>query len=150
YTNTGIATLELSEVAPGCGCMKVQDWTRQLEPGQSGVINVRYDSHHYTGPFAKSIFVTCNDPSNPKPMLEIKGYVFRPIEISPFSAAITLTAEHPSNATSVKIISHVDEPLILSPPISSNPALVPELRTNQPGKEYELFVSSAATTGFVR
>src|SRR5262249_11570385 len=37
YTNTGIATLELSEVSPGCGCMKVQDWTRKLEPGQSGV-----------------------------------------------------------------------------------------------------------------
>jgi hypothetical protein len=152
YTNTGIATLEFSEVSPACGCMKIQDWTRKVEPGQSGTLDVRYDSHHYTGPFAKSVFVTCNDPANPKPILEIKGYVFRPIEISPFSAAITLTAETPSNAASVKIISHVDEPLILSPPISSNPALLPELRTNQPGKEYQLVVSSPAPmpTGFVR
>jgi hypothetical protein len=85
-------------------------------------------------------------------MLEIKGYVFRPIEIVPFNAAITLTAETPSNAASVKIISHVDDPLVLSPPTSSNPALVPELRTNQPGKEYQLIVScpAAAASGFVR
>jgi hypothetical protein len=132
--------------------MKVQDWTRKVEPGKSGSIRVRYDSHHYTGPFAKSIFVTCNDPANQKPILEIKGYVFRPIEITPFNAAITLTAETPSNATSVKIISHVDEPLILSPPVSSNPALIAELRTNQPGKEYQLVVSSPSPSpsGFVR
>jgi len=143
YTNTGIAVLELSEVSPGCGCMTVRDWTKQLQPGQAGSITVRYDSHHYTGPFAKSVFVTCNDPEFAKPMLEVKGYVFRPVELSPMNAAVMLTSETPSNSASVKITSHLDAPLTLSPPVSSSPVFAAELRTNVPGKEYQLIVSTS-------
>lgn len=144
YTNTGVAPLELSEVTPGCGCMKVLDWTKQLAPGQSGTIHVRYDSHHYTGPFAKSISVTCNDPAYTRPMLEIKGYVFRPLEITPPYASISLTAETPSNSAAVRIISHLDEPVFLSPPVSPNPLFVAALTTNIPGKEYLLTVHTAS------
>ena len=144
YTNTGIAPLELSEVSPGCGCMKVLDWTKKLDPGQSGSLMVRLDTKQYTGPFAKSIFVTCNDPAYTKPMLEIKGYVFRPLEITPPYASISLTAETPSNSAAVRIISHLDEPIYLSPPVSPNPLFLATLTTNQPGKEYLLTVHTAS------
>lgn len=142
YTNAGNFPLTLSEVAPGCGCMKLQDATRQLAPGQSGAIKVRLDTRHYTGPFAKSVFVTCDDPANPRPILEVRGYVFRPVEVKPEFAVINLTAETPSNAAMVRILNHADTPLELSPPVCSEPALAVELRTNQLGKDFQLVVST--------
>jgi hypothetical protein len=142
YTNTGIATLEFSAVTPHCGCMKVRDWTKKLEPGQSGRIDVTYDSHYYTGPFGKSLGVMCNDPDNPNPTLQIQGFVVRPIEVIPLSAALTLTSEVPSNSTTLKIINHADVPLTLTPPVCSNPSFGLELRTNTPGKEFALTVAT--------
>src|SRR4051794_24989935 len=88
FTNTGNTSLELSEVTPACGCMKIGQWSHKVEPGNAGTIAVQYDSHHYTGVFAKSVFVTCNDSNQPKPILEIKGLVWRPIEINPPYATI--------------------------------------------------------------
>jgi hypothetical protein len=140
FTNTGNGMLEITEVSPGCGCMKAGEWSRRVEPGQTGSIPVRYDTRHYTGFFAKSVFVTCNDPIQPKPMLEIKGTVWRPLEITPPSAVLGLSAESPSNATSVRIISHLDEPLTLSDLQVTGGGFAVELQTNQPGKEYQVNV----------
>lgn len=140
FTNTGNARLDVTEVNPSCGCMKIGNWTRQVEPGQSGTISVRYDSHHYTGRFAKSVFVVCSDPGQPRPILEITGNVWRPIEIKPPSVALNLSAEAPSNFTSVQIISHLDEPLVLSDLKVNHPGLGVDLQTNQPGKDYQVNV----------
>jgi hypothetical protein len=144
FTNTGNALLEVTEVKPGCGCMKEGEWTRKVQPGKTGTIPVKFDSHHYTGYFAKSIFITCNDTSQPNLMVEIKGNVWRPLEIIPPSAVLTVSSESPSNATSVRIISHLDEPLILSDLVNGNPALLVELQTNHPGKEFQLNLRTGA------
>ena len=142
FTNTGIATLEVKEVSPGCGCMKAGEWTRRVEPGQTGTIPVRYDSRHYTGYFAKSVFVTCNDPTDQKPMLQIKGTVWRPLEITPPSAVLNLSSESPSNATAVRIISHMDEPVTVSELSTTSKGLAVTLQTNQPGKEFQINVTT--------
>ena len=142
FTNTGIATLEVKDVSPGCSCMKAGEWTRKVEPGKTGIISVRYDSRHYTGGFAKSVFVTCNDPTDQKPMLQIKGTVWRPLEITPPSAVLNLSAESPSNATAVRIISHMDEPVTVSDLATTSKGLTVALQTNQPGKEYQINVTT--------
>jgi hypothetical protein len=152
YTNTGTATLELTEIAPSCGCMKIGDWTQSVPPGGSGKCTVRVDTHHYTGGFAKSVYVTCNDPANTKPMIEVKGYIFRPIELTPPHAAITLNLEYPSNSTTVRIVGHQDAPLILGEPVVDSPAFGATITTNTAGKEYTLTVSTRPPlpTGYVR
>ena len=143
FTNTGHALLEVSEVTPSCGCLKLGEWSRQVAPGRIGSIAVRYDSHHYTGHFAKSVWVTCNDANQPKVTLEITGNVWRPIEITPPTAVLDLSAESPSNAASVRIISHIEEPLTVSELVNTNRAFAAELQTNQPGKEYAVVVRTA-------
>jgi hypothetical protein len=144
FTNAGNQVLEITSVSPGCSCMKAGEWSRKVEPGQTGTIPVQYDSHHYTGYFAKSVFVTCNDANQPQVTLEIKGTVWRPIEITPPSAVLNLSAESPSNAAAVRIISHLDEPLILSDLTAtlSASAFAVELQTNQPGKEFQVNVKT--------
>jgi hypothetical protein len=142
FTNVGNALLEVGDVAPLCGCMKAGEWSRKVEPGQAGTIPIRYDSRLYTGPFAKSINVTCNDTSQPALMLQIKGTVWRPIEITPPSAVLNLSADTPSNATVVRLISHLDEPLTLSDLKCNNAAVSVQLQTNQSGKEYQVVVTT--------
>jgi len=144
FTNVGNALLELTEVSPSCGCMKTGEWSHKVEPGRSGSISVQYDSHHYTGPFAKSVFVTCNDSNQPKVMLEIKGTVWRPVQLTPENAVMELNSEAPSNSTSVRILSNLDQPLTITNILNDNNAFAVELETNQPGKEYHLVVKTAA------
>src|ERR1043166_1490508 len=143
FTNAGSAVLELSDVSPACGCMKIGAWTHKIDPGKDGSISVQYDSHHYTGHFAKSVFVTCNDSNQPKPILEITGEVWRPVEIVPPYGTINLNAEIPSNSASVRIISHLDQPLLITNILNDNAALPVELRTKDPGREYQLVVTTA-------
>ena len=142
FTNTGIATLEVKDVSPGCGCMKAGEWTRKVEPGKTGTIPIRFDSRGFTGGFAKSVFVTCNDPTDQKPMLQIKGTVWRPLEITPPSAVLNLSSESPSNATAVRIISHMDEPVTVSDLSTTSKGIAIALQTNQPGKEYQINVTT--------
>ncbi|HEY0455704.1 MAG TPA: DUF1573 domain-containing protein [Verrucomicrobiae bacterium] len=144
YTNIGTALLELTDVTPSCSCLKLGDWTRKLNPGQSGSISVQYDSHYHTGPFAKSLFVTCNDPAQPKPtMLEIKGDVYRPIEIWPPWGVVNVNPEMPSNSALVKITSHLEKPMAITNVESDNKLIALEVSETQPGKEFELLVKTA-------
>lgn len=137
-TNTGTATLEISEVRPGCGCMKAGDWTRQIAPGQSGLVNIRLDTRNYTGNFAKSVFLTCNDPAQTNLMIEVQGYIQRALEIMPPSLALNLNSESPSNQASVRLINHLDTPLGIFNPRSSLTNVELQIVTNQAGKEYQL------------
>ncbi|MFM1767663.1 MAG: hypothetical protein RJA22_192 [Verrucomicrobiota bacterium] len=137
-TNSGNAPLEITSVQPGCGCMKAGEWTRQIAPGQSGTIPIRLDSRQYTGNFAKSVFVTCNDPAQTNLMIEIQGYLQRALEITPPSLALNLNSESPSNQASVRLVSHLDTPLGVFNPRSSLANVELQLVTNQPGKEYQL------------
>jgi len=142
FTNVGTELLELTSVAPSCGCMKLGEWSRKVEPGQTGTINVQYNSYAYIGHFGKSVHVECNDPIQPKMTLEIQGTVWRPIEVKPLSATLNLCPEVLSNVATVRLISHLNEPLTLSELKVSNPVFAVELRTNQPGVEYELVATT--------
>lgn len=143
-TNAGNAVLEISEVRPGCGCMKTNGWTRQIAPGRTGTVGIRLDTRHYTGNFAKSVFVTCNDPQQTNVMLEVRGYIVRPLEITPPTVVLSLNSETPSNQASVRLVGHLDTPVHVFDPKSSLPNLALELQTNQPGKEYQLLARTVA------
>lgn len=146
-TNTGTAPLQLHTVAPLCGCLRVGEWPRQLAPGQAGTIPVQLNTRGYLGPFAKSIRVECNDPIRSNFFLQVKGYVWRPIEITPMQAVLNLSEETPSNAVTVRLISHLEqEALVVSNLQCGLPGLAVELLTNQPGKEYHLLVKTLPPT----
>ena len=141
-TNLGRATLELQNVAPSCSCLHTGDWTRRIEPGQTGTITVIYDTRYHIGPFDKSVTVVCNDPAQRNVALTIKGTVWRAIEVTPPSAALVLCSEVTSNSATVKLISHEDAPLTLSDLQLVGVTAKVELQTNVPGKEYQLVMRS--------
>ena len=113
FTNTGSALLILNNVQPQCGCTTAGAWTKQVEPGMTGVIPIQFNTAGYNGPVFKQVTVTCNVTNQATLFVQLKG-----------------------------ITNNTEEPLMLSLPESNNRAFAVELKTNVLGKGYQLTVSA--------
>jgi hypothetical protein len=152
FTNIGGQTLEISAVHPGCGCTTAGEWTKKVEPGQTGRVPIQFHSPSVSGPVLKTVSVTCNDPAAPQTVLQFKGMVWRPIDIIPQNAVLTIPPDLPSVSTTVKVINNSEEMVTLSPPEVNNASFVVTLTTNTPGKEYQIHVATipSLSAGYVQ
>ena len=141
-TNAGDETLEISGVQ-ACGCITA-NWTRSVDPGKTGSIPISFNSTGYGGPVMKSVVVTCNDRLNPRPMLQFKGVVWKLLDVVPPLAVLNFSAGAPPVSATVYITNNLPEPISLSAPQSDNRAFTAELKTNQPGKVFEVVIAPAA------
>jgi hypothetical protein len=141
FTNVGSELLEIKDVKSTCGCTSAGAGSQKVDPGETGKIPIEFLTVHFSGPVTKTITLTINNPRQPPVLLQIKGTVWRPIDVVPPTAAFTGTLTSLSNAfVVVKILNQETNPLQLSPPESNHRAVMAELTTNQPGKEYQLKV----------
>ena len=143
FTNTGDATLEITGVQPGCHCTTVGEWTHQVEPGKTGVIPIQFDSTGFGGAIYRTPSVICNDKSQPTVRLQLHGTVNRPIDISPSFVFLNIApdaSEETSNV--VHIVNNETQPLLLAQPESSQPTFAAELKTNIPGKSYDVIIKT--------
>lgn len=141
FTNTGSAVLRITGVYPSCGCTTAGEWTKEVEPGKTGVIPLQFNSDRFAGLVDKHATVVCNDKSHPTLQLHLKGSVWRPLEIQPQVAVLNVVSDAPTNNPAVvRITSSLPQPISLTGPRSSNPAFRAELKTVQPGKSYELII----------
>lgn len=141
FTNTGGQSLQISGVSSTCGCAVINTWSRQVEPGQTGTIPIEIHSQNLDGKVDKEIAVQCNDPAHPMVRLKVKGTVWKPIEIIPPNAVFNLSLDAPSNLVRVvRILNKSEQSLELSGPASDQPLITALLRTNQPGKEYQVTI----------
>src|SRR5580765_2748197 len=101
FTNVGTAKLEIKDVRPGCGCTTAGTWDKEVEPGKTGSIPLQFNSANFGGTILKQATVTCNDPSQTNVMLQIKGTVWKPIEITPSMAVFNVSSEAETNETKV-------------------------------------------------
>ncbi len=73
FTNTGNAPLVISDVKSSCGCTIPKKPDAPILPGNTGEIQVKYDTKR-VGPIRKAITVTSN-ADTPTKVLKIKGTV---------------------------------------------------------------------------
>jgi hypothetical protein len=146
FTNAGCQDLILNNVHGTCGCTVVGDWTHQVKPGDSGQIPIAFNTAMYSYPVTKLITVSCNDKSQAMGMfsLQLKGVVWRPIEVIPQAASLLLKPDSPFGSVTVRLTNRLDQLLVLSTPQSSNPLFAAELRTNIFGRGYEVVISNTA------
>ena len=143
FTNTGDAVLEITGVHPSCGCTTAGDWSRQVEPGNTGTIPVQFNSGRFNGTIWKTVTVVSNDKQHPTIQLQIRGTLWRPIEVNPQTAILNVVADSPVPVTNVvRIVSSLEQPLTLSSPESNNRTFTAELQTVQPGKEFQLSIAT--------
>ena len=73
FKNTGNSTLIFSRIFSSCGCTIPKKPEKPIQPGESGTIEVEYDTKR-TGLFQKAITVNSN-AKTPNVILRIKGEV---------------------------------------------------------------------------
>ena len=73
FTNTGTSDLNITQVRSSCGCTIPKKPDAPIAPGESDVIEVKYDTERI-GPIRKTITVASN-ASSPMVALKIKGEV---------------------------------------------------------------------------
>ena len=146
FTNTGDAALEVTAVRPRCGCTTAGEATKLVEPGKTGTIPLQFNSVNFNGPVDKMADVDFK--GMPSVLLHLKGAVWKPIEITPTLAILSTVAGAMTNATSiVRIINHQDQPVTLSDLTSSNPSFTAELKTVEPGKEFQVIIKTVPPLG---
>ena len=74
FTNTGGEPLIIQKVQSSCGCTIPKRPETPIEPGETGEIEVKYDTNR-EGPFRKTITVTSNAVNTPLIGLKIRGTV---------------------------------------------------------------------------
>ncbi|MBS1546969.1 MAG: DUF1573 domain-containing protein [Bacteroidetes bacterium] len=78
FVNTGKTDLVITDVRASCGCTVAKGWPRMpVQPGQSGIITVQFNSEGRPGKQHKTITVVANtDP--PTSVLTLSGEVVSP------------------------------------------------------------------------
>ena len=74
FKNEGNEPLILSNVKASCGCTTPSYTQKPVMPGETGTINVKYNTNNVGG-FSKTVTVTSNAVDNPRVVLRIKGTV---------------------------------------------------------------------------
>jgi hypothetical protein len=143
FTNVGNKVLEISDVRTSCGCTTATNWQRRVEPGQTGIIPIQFNSANFNGPVTKAVSVTCNDPRQSLWSLRIQGTIKRAVELKPSYVYFNSTTETQTNEVrTVRITNNTDIPMSLAEPVCTNRAFALQLITIQPGKEFELRVTT--------
>lgn len=143
FTNTGDATLEITGVTPGCGCTTIGEWTHTVEPGKTGVIPIQFNSTGYNQPVTKTPWLTCNDKNQPRITLQLHGTVLKAVEYSQQFVSFIISPDSTGETNAViHMTNNEDEPITLSPPVSSLSCFAAELKTNTPGKSFDLIIKT--------
>ena len=122
FTNIGTATLEIKDVRPGCGCTTAGTWDKLVEPGKTGKIPL---------------------PGQSNVTLQIKGTVWKAIDVTPTMAVFNVSSESQTNETKVvRIVNNQEESIELSDLTLTNQTFKAELKTVKPGKEFELQITA--------
>ncbi len=74
FTNRGGSPLIISNVVPSCGCTVPEYPKEPVMPGESGFINLVFDSKARSGNFIKNVTIFANTIPNTKE-LYIKGFI---------------------------------------------------------------------------
>ena len=142
FTNTGDTLLVINSVQPQCACSAAGEWTKQVEPGKTGVIPIQFNTLGYGGQVFKQTTVTCNVTNQPMLFLQLKGTVYKPYDVIPALAILNVAPDAETASVVMTITNNTEEPLEVFSPQSNNRTFSAQLATNQPGKGYQLTVST--------
>jgi len=81
--NRGAAPLHVRKVSTGCGCMAALASSEVLAPGETGKVEVTFNTLGYKGELAKQVYVESDDLRNPRLVLKITGKIIRDIDATP-------------------------------------------------------------------
>src|SRR6266436_997309 len=109
FTNTGTEVLEISRVQPSCGCTTAGDFSKKVEPGQTGTIPIQFNSGNFNGNVFKTITVSSSAKNQPTAVLQLKGTIWKAIEFAPAYSVLNIPPDAPSGSAIVHITNNIEE-----------------------------------------
>ncbi|HUW20453.1 MAG TPA: DUF1573 domain-containing protein [Sedimentisphaerales bacterium] len=94
FTNTGVASLKISEIQTCCGIKaELKNDKQEYRPGESGAVVLTYIVRGAPGPVKKRIFAASNDTVQPSVQLTITGTIAIKVRHEPDKLALLLKGE---------------------------------------------------------
>lgn len=154
FKNEGTADLEITRVAPTCGCT-ASDYTKVVAPGQEGKITLSVGTEGYTGAVSKNAEVYTNDPLKPQFTLVINfivlsdmtpnGRIVGPFIVGPSNLWTGRSPRGLSANGLVTITNNTVEPIKITKMTPGGEAFSVKMQTLEEGKRYSLEVLSSPT-----
>ncbi len=95
FTNTGDSLLEIGKIEACCGgTAKLSKNKKKYAPGESGTVEVSYNSGRYPGPITKRLYVNSNDKARPRVTLTIKANIVPKVDYEPKTLKLLLKDEN--------------------------------------------------------
>lgn len=142
-TNVGGQTLRIAEVKSDCGCTGTTVASDAIEPGQSTVLTVRYDTIRKVGPIQRNIHIRTNEPGEASHALNVVGNVKPFVSLSP-SDGLNLgqLLRDDSLGKTILLRSEFTRPLRLRLRPLDHALLRAELAETQAGREWRLTIAT--------
>jgi hypothetical protein len=83
FKNTGNEILRVGKIAASCGCTAATLTKNDYEPGEEGVVRVKYHSDLEPGPKSRQMYVTSNDKEQPRVRLIIDAHIIYKVAFEP-------------------------------------------------------------------
>jgi len=93
FKNVGEALLKIIDVKPDCGCTIFTLDKREYEPGESGVLKIKFHTSTLAGPTTKHITIISNDKAAPTLTLTLKATVVARVDYQPKTLNLLLKDE---------------------------------------------------------
>lgn len=75
FKNAGNETLIITNINSSCGCTVPRIEKKEYQPGETGIIPVKFNSRGLKGKIAKTVTIVTNDRENEYTTLKIKGTI---------------------------------------------------------------------------
>jgi hypothetical protein len=137
FSNSGAATLIISNVQGSCGCTVPALEKKEYAPGESGAIKVTYNPHGRRGKQQTNVTVTSNDPLKPTQILELHSEIKPLMMLEPMVANFQQAQKGKPTTTTVMITSRGKDLAPTQATSSSNSLSVKLLETKEATVEGE-------------
>ncbi len=144
YSNAGNADLEITDVRLSCGCTTAGEWTRKVPPEGTGKLPIEFHASLYPGMFIKTVSVINNDPTQPSVVLQLRGEIWKPIQVDPQVAAIYITPDSdPNTHVLINLTNNETAPIEILSTDSEGSNFQYTLITNNLGWWYQIQIKPA-------
>ncbi|MCB2202273.1 DUF1573 domain-containing protein [bacterium] len=116
--SVGDETLVIERIKPGCGCTKVPLEKNTLEPGDSTIVELIFDTQHFHGSMSKGAYIYANDTTDRHLIGFYANVVTRPesmnpITIKPYKLDISQISSKPRTELDFTVTNTSNQPLDL-------------------------------------
>ena len=108
--NSGQAPLTITLRETSCGCMGGDDKTKEIPPGGSGKLTVKWKSKERLGPFKETATFLTNDPLKSKFILTISGKITAKLRVVPAELVFNQISANETTARQTRLLCYQDDP----------------------------------------